>query len=396
MFDKVTTDYIYDGAEMLATPDLVFDRLRTEGDVLWSGSMGRWLVLSKSAAQQALREKHLKVYDVFRAFSHISNLSGISLDQLVTVSSWIPFLNDGARHKQLRSLFARVLQEISEPYHVAYERASLDLVNQLRADGGGDFATQYADRIHVEAFGRICGISADDRAAFAQLASSEGAVDFAVRVAILVEANERAKAGLDKMEAILARSEQSEALDFVGRQLESAGIQSTLSAKAEFLVALTSLGRDTLAGTLTLGLAQMFDDNGGQLTPKAWCDPAQMTNEFIRLSSAVQIVNRVATKPVTIAGQHIAEGEVLMIYLPAANRDPAAFACPHQMDIKHDPGVPFGAGGHLCVGMQLTRKAIEISLRHLSGLSSMTARPGRLIGQGKNTRKYEKLPITVE
>ncbi|WP_071673449.1 cytochrome P450 [Nioella nitratireducens] len=394
MSAKAHTDYLYDGAEILANPQAVFTRLRAEGDVLWSGSMRRWLVLSRAACETALRDPRLDVYNVFQAFDHVARLSGHRLDELINVSRWIPFLNNAERHKQLRGLFARVLQAIMDPYLATYAAASQELLDAFRTARGGDFATGYADRVHVEAFGRVCGLDPADRADFASLASSDGAVDFAVRVGALLEANDRARVLLDRMTAILARSQGSDMLDRIGGHLSRAGIEDSQQARAEFLVALTLLGRDTLAGTLTLGLAHMLDAQEGYLAPPDWRAPQDIVNEVIRLSSAVQIVNRVATRPIDLCGQKIAEGDVLMIYLPAANADPAAFANAERMDPSHPESIAFGAGPHLCVGRQMTRRAIEISLRHLSQLN-IAARPDRSIGPGKNTRKYETMHIKV-
>jgi hypothetical protein len=391
---KAQTDYVYNGAEMLAQPHAVFARLRADGDVLWSGSMRRWLVLSKSASEAALRDPSLEVYDVFRAFNHVARLSGHSLDELISVSSWIPFLNNGERHKQLRSLFARVLQDIMWNYLAAYEDASTELIDAFLKAGGGDYAQGYADRVHVEAFGRILGLAPSDRAAFAGLASSEGAVDFAVRVEALLDANGRAKALLGRMSDILARSEENHLLDGIGAQLHRAGIEDTLRTRSEFLVALTLLGRDTLSGTLTLGLAHLLDVNGGRIGPEDWSQPAALVDEIVRISSAVQIVNRVATRPINLNGQCIEKGDVLMIYLPAANSDAAAFAQPGTIDASHAESIAFGAGPHLCVGRQISRRAVEISLRQLSRLT-ITSRPHRSIGHGKNIRKFEILEIKV-
>ena len=393
---KPVTDYIYNGAEMLSDPDGVFDRLRAEGDVLWSPSMRRWLILSRTAALEALRHKDLRVYDVFKAFDHVARLSGAPLDDLITVSDWIPFLHDGARHKQLRNLFATVLAEIKEPYLDAYAKGSEMLLAEMQAQGGGDFASQYADRVHVEAFGRLCGIALVDRAWLAEASSSEGAVDFAVSVPALIGANARAGALLGRVDQIMSRTPNNAVLARIGHQLEAAGLPNTHETRVEFLASLTLLGRDTLSGTLTLGLAKLLDDHGGRMTSAMWPDPKALTNEIFRLTSAVQIVNRVATKPVTISGQTIAEGEILMIYLPAANRDPSVFACPHQYGEDNPAGIAFGSSRHLCVGMPMAQKSTTISLQHLSQFSAIIAADGCSIGQGKNTRKYGKLPVLME
>jgi hypothetical protein len=65
------TDYVYDSAAMIAEPDLVLGEIRKDGDLVWSNTMRRWLALSNAAARDTLRNRHLRVHDLFGNFKHI-------------------------------------------------------------------------------------------------------------------------------------------------------------------------------------------------------------------------------------------------------------------------------------------------------------------------------------
>jgi cytochrome P450 len=58
-----------------------------------------------------------------------------------------------------------------------------------------------------------------------------------------------------------------------------------------------------------------------------------------------------------IAGIELPKGRNVIALLAAANRDPAAFEHPDQLDITREKIKPlsFGGGIHLCLGAQLAR-----------------------------------------
>ena len=61
------------------------------------------------------------------------------------------------------------------------------------------------------------------------------------------------------------------------------------------------------------------------------------------------------------------EGDLVMMLVPAANRDPAVMERPHQFDItrKGARHFAFGYGPHFCTGAQLARMEMKIALATL-------------------------------
>jgi cytochrome P450 len=86
--------------------------------------------------------------------------------------------------------------------------------------------------------------------------------------------------------------------------------------------------------------------------------------ETLRFASPVQRMPRRATRPVEIAGVPIAQGEPVVLFFGAANRDPAAFADPDDFRLDRDPRehVAFGTGIHYCVGATLARTEARVAL----------------------------------
>ena len=75
---------------------------------------------------------------------------------------------------------------------------------------------------------------------------------------------------------------------------------------------------------------------------------------------------RTAHRDVEIAGERIAAGEMAILLLGGANRDPSVFAQPNRFDITREglpPVLNFGAGVHYCLGANLARREIAEALK---------------------------------
>jgi cytochrome P450 len=87
--------------------------------------------------------------------------------------------------------------------------------------------------------------------------------------------------------------------------------------------------------------------------------------EFLRYESSNQLGNRVTTEEVEIGGVQMPAGTFVTLCIGAANRDPAQFADPENLDIARTPNrhLAFATGPHQCAGMALARLegAIAIS-----------------------------------
>jgi cytochrome P450 len=97
--------------------------------------------------------------------------------------------------------------------------------------------------------------------------------------------------------------------------------------------------------------------------PELWPNAVE---EILRLESPVQLSARVARKDIDVAGTLIERGEMVVLYLAGANRDPAVFEDPHRFDIERSNAgkhLAFSGGRHFCLGAALARAEGEVGLR---------------------------------
>ncbi|MGW5368905.1 cytochrome P450 [Streptomyces sp. NPDC004011] len=86
--------------------------------------------------------------------------------------------------------------------------------------------------------------------------------------------------------------------------------------------------------------------------------------ESLRLMTPFAVFHRVVTERVELGGQRLAPGQVVALWLGAANRDENVFSRPHVFDPARDPNphLGFGRGIHFCLGAPLARLEGRIAL----------------------------------
>jgi cytochrome P450 len=166
------------------------------------------------------------------------------------------------------------------------------------------------------------------------------------------------------------------------RRAPSDNLMSQLIQMAESGSAETHLDEDELQAIAGLVLAAGFETtvnllgNGIRMLldtpehldtlrqrPELWPNAVE---EILRLDSPVQLTARVAVKDVEVAGMRIQRGELVIIYLGAANRDPSVFPDPNRFDIERPNAgrhLAFSGGRHFCLGAALARAEGEVGLR---------------------------------
>lgn len=96
--------------------------------------------------------------------------------------------------------------------------------------------------------------------------------------------------------------------------------------------------------------------------------------EFLRWSSPITHIMRVASREVEFRGQQIRKGDPVVIWNASANRDEDVFIEPDRFDITRTPNdhLAFGHGEHFCIGANLARLELRIMvdevIRRMEGI----------------------------
>jgi cytochrome P450 len=88
--------------------------------------------------------------------------------------------------------------------------------------------------------------------------------------------------------------------------------------------------------------------------------------EVLRLESPFRYHMRLASRPSKLCGVDVPEGATILLFWGAANRDPAEFDCPDEVDLNRARRhVGFGSGIHTCIGNTLARLETRIVIQTL-------------------------------
>lgn len=119
--------------------------------------------------------------------------------------------------------------------------------------------------------------------------------------------------------------------------------------------------------------------------------------ESLRLEPAAGRVDRYATVDVELAGASIRRGDLVIVSLTAANRDPATFPDPDRFDLSRSNArshVAFAQGPHACIGSHLARLETQAALdAALDGWPGMRLAEGATPPTGVVFRKPKSLPV---
>ncbi|MFC5187477.1 cytochrome P450 [Actinomadura harenae] len=139
--------------------------------------------------------------------------------------------------------------------------------------------------------------------------------------------------------------------------------QAVILAGAMFIVAQSTVG------VLAHAVLTLLRDPG--LMRRLHEDPALMPSaveEFLRYALWVHDgIPRIATADVEVEGTPIRAGELVLLSLDIANRDPCAFAAPDRFDPARTPNphLAFGLGHHYCPGTGFARMEMTEALSAL-------------------------------
>jgi cytochrome P450 len=351
-------------------PHELFKRLRSECPVHWSPQIsqfpeedGFWSVTKPEDLETVSHD--WKTYSSERG--GITALTSAIMPLELIQAMFIGM--DPPKHDRLKQLFQRGFT----PKRIAEHE---DRIRQITADVFGrldgretcDLVTDVAQPAVARVIGSFMGIPAADDAIWARLMNNvlgagdrefgEGDAGLIMqqdvpeifeRCRALIE--ERRENPTDDLTSVLVHAE----LD--GEKLEEHEI-----VMGFFL--LMAAGNDSTKATYCSGMRALLEDR------EQWemlvADPSLVSGaveEALRMFPAFAHFRRTATEDTELNGQTIREGQKVVMWYVAANRDPERFEEPDRFDIARDPNPhqAFGAGGrHFCLGAALARLELRL------------------------------------
>ena len=189
----------------------------------------------------------------------------------------------------------------------------------------------------------------------------------------LVEIAPRAMASYVELEEFIAEmvaERQRNPRDDLIAHLATAESEGGLSRTELTGLSVFSLmaGHETTSGLISSTFAIVLSDESlrAELTADASRYPAAI-EEILRLEPPIQFSPRLVAEDVEKRGRVLRKGDVVMLHMGAANRDPERFADPDRLDLDrpNNRHLSFAWGPHFCLGAPLARTEATIALSRL-------------------------------
>jgi cytochrome P450 len=276
--------------------------------------------------------------------------------------------SDGNVHGRLRDIAMRPFGvRRVEKMRDTIQRYLDDLIEEALArsrDGVVDVVQAITQRLPVMVICTLLNVPLGDAPMIKGWSSRIGKNRGGVVVEDLMDAHAALTEFRDYVQGIIDQNRRHpDATDLVTAFMGAAG-QDRLSADelmAQFVVLLFA-GSDTTNALMANGLLGLLQrrDQWSQLV----ADPGvarEAVEELMRWVSPVQFLWRVTVEAMTFGDTEIPPGTTVMPVLAAANRDPAVFAAPDEIDVRRRPKdhIAFGYGPHFCLGNVLARMEAE-------------------------------------
>ena len=343
-------------------PYPVQEQLREAGPVVW---------LSRYDICAVARYEHVR--STLLDWRTFSSARGVGLGDFAKEAPWRPksivLETDPPLHDRTRRVLTKVLSAgAMAKLRGRFETEADALVDGLLERGNIDVVTDLAEAYPLAVFPDALGMARENRR-FLLPYGDMVFNSFGPRNALFEKAVAHAQPVLEW----LGKQIQRDALSAhgFGADIYAAADAGMLTSEEASLVvrSVVTAGVDTTVNSLTAALHCLirFPDQWQKLR----ADPSLARAAFeeaVRFESPVQTFFRTTTCRTTIAGTSIGEGEKVLTFLGAANRDPRQWSNPERYEIDRPVAghVGFGFGIHVCVGQLLARLEGEVLLSALA------------------------------
>jgi 4-methoxybenzoate monooxygenase (O-demethylating) len=369
------------------------EAMREAGPVVWLEQYGIWAMA-----------RHQEVRDALTDWQTYCSGAGVGLSDFRKEPPWRPpsiiLEADPPLHTRTRAVLTRILSPaainvLRETFAREADALVDRLVEQCEFDGVADLAESYPLKVFPDAV----GLAAQGREnlmpygtmVFNSFGPRNDLFDKAmanagpVREWIMSKCSRAALApdglGIKIFHAVDAGELSEDEAGMLVRSFLSAGIDTTVYGLGNALYCFAA-------------------------HPEQWTVLRENPNlirgsfeEVLRFESPVQTFFRTTTRDLEVGGVRIGDGEKVLLFLAAANRDPRRWEKPDTFDVRRRATghMTFGTGIHGCVGQAVARlesEAIFGALAKRVVSFELTGKPERRLNN--TLRGFDTLPLRIK
>jgi cholest-4-en-3-one 26-monooxygenase len=270
---------------------------------------------------------------------------------------------DPPQHTQQRSIVSRGFT----PRAINALRAALTaraerIVREAAAADTGDFVTQIACELPLQAIAELLGVPQEDRRNVFEWSNA------------MIGYDDPEYSGGDPLEPAMellgyamkmAEERQECPRDDIVTTLvkaEIGGENLSVDEFGFFVLMLAVAGNETTRNAISHGMLALLEHPAQWEAYKAG-RPRTAVDEFVRWGTPVNVFQRTALHDTELGGRSIRAGQRVAMFYGSANFDEEVFDHPERFDINRSPNPHLGFGGsgaHFCLGANLARLEIDL------------------------------------
>lgn len=347
-------------------PHSLYDAARKQGGICFDPVSKCWLITDHLAVRRILGDARFSS-DLRHGSRHAPQTSRPSFIE-AAIKRQILF-SDGEDHERVQGVILRESTRRGHSIRPLIRQLADRLLEPARLRGGMDLVREFAAPFASEAISLIMGIPLDDdrqRDQLQQWSNTFGNVTsgyFRVRVQEIEQ--------LGAFFRDLIRSRKTDPSDDLIQTLILDAIFDDEEDLVINCMMVFGAGRVTTQKLLGDGVPKLLPEwaRWRDLNRENPSTSRRLAEELLRAVTPTRHLARYAVETVDLSdefpGDHrIREGERVILFLEAANRDGCIFASPHSIvvDRHPNPHVAFGFGPHRCPGAGLARIEIQVAL----------------------------------
>jgi cytochrome P450 len=327
--------------EFIQNPYVAYAMRAKQGDVYWDQNYRSWCVIGYDAICEALT--HASFSSDISYFLSTTTFPSKSRDKVKPLvdffQQWMFYL-DPPQHTQLRR---KLSPAFSQQSIMGNQTAIKSIIKDVcdACTGEFDFVEQVAKSVAPRVMAHILGVPEADAPQLLQ---------WTLDLTGFLDAFVRGKS--EYQPAIKAMHQMQDYFKedwILNAMLVATGIETTLSFLSSALYTLLS---HPSQWALLKSQPKLLD---------------QAIDELLRFEPPVHLNVRSAKEDLSFHGCDIKQGDVISLFLAAANRDARIFERPDQFDItrQNNPHLSFGYGIHYCLGRLLGRLTARVLISYI-------------------------------
>lgn len=367
--DAVTYDFdMFSDAAYVADPyKRILDMVKTAPPIFWTPrNGGHWMLMSHSANFHASRDTETFSSEIVPQ-ALIKAMMAKMPPGSPHIPQPLPITIDPPDHTAYRAPLQRAFSPKSmQSLQVSIRELAVDLIEKMKAKGGGNFVADVAEPLPVQIFLKMFGLPLERQQEYRTLVKEhmEGNQNHDPRAIVA----RMLKLTAIMRETVLERKENPKD-DLISMlwQSEIHGKPTTLEDLENYCVVLFTAGLDTVVNGISHGVLHLARNPELQRDLRA--NPAKIQNaseEMLRRYTFTVPLRRVA-KDVNFQGVEMKANDRIMLFLPAADLDSTEYPQAEKYDLERQNSVhiAFGVGPHRCLGSHLARMELQIVYEEL-------------------------------